>query len=158
MTDCHCEKIDLANGVEIDDNLGRFSFNVPNSNWVPYFHTNDIGNGVVCGFLDGESFKTFSITELTKDENWMSRQDMQADIESKYNVIESGSIVINKQESLWNLVDFNKDSIPSLALFVTTEHPVENWFYTINLSVSKDKYGKKEICELENSILSFRTW
>lgn len=157
LTNCLCKQIDVKEGIRVDDNIGRFSFEVPNEDWVPYFHTDHLSNGVTVGLIDGDNFKTFSITELTKAENWKSKENTQADVEANFNIIESGRIVVDGQESLWNLVDFNTDSIPSLSLYVTVEHPTENWFYTLNLSVSTDKYGKKDLCELENLILSFRT-
>ncbi|MBC3760020.1 hypothetical protein H7U19_16530 [Hyunsoonleella sp. SJ7] len=157
LSDCECVKIDLEKGIEVTDNLDRFRVTFPNENWEPNLHTDELGNGIVGALLDGDSFKSFGVTELTKAENWMSKKEMQADIESKYNVIESGSTKINGIESLWNLVDFKNDSIPSLTLYITTEHPTENLFYTLNLSVSKDKYGKKELCELENLMRTFKT-
>jgi len=157
LSDCECVKIDLEKGIEVTDNLDRFQVTFPNENWKPNLHTDELGNEIVGALLDGESFKSFGVTELTKAENWMSKKEMQADIESKYNVIESGSTKINGIESLWNLVDFKNDSIPSLTLYITTEHPTENLFYTLNLSVSKDKYGKKELCELESLMRTFKT-
>ena len=157
LSDCECVKTDLKKGIEVTDNLGRFQVTFPNENWEPNLHSDEFGNGIIGAVLDGESFKSFGVTELTKAENWMTKKEQQADIESKYNVIESGLTKINGIESLWNLVDFKDNSIPSLTLFITTEHPTENLFYTLNLSVSKDKYGKKELCELENLMRAFKT-
>ncbi|AWH72941.1 hypothetical protein DCS32_01810 [Dokdonia sp. Dokd-P16] len=147
----------MKKGIRVDDNIGRFSFEVPNEDWAPYFHKDYLGNGVTVGLVDGDNFKTFSVIELTKAENWLSKENTQTDIEANFNIIESGRIVVNGQESLWNLADFNTDSVQSLSLYVTVEYPTENWFYTLNLSVSTDEYGKKDLCELENLILSFRT-
>ena len=157
ISDCECAKIDLKKGIEVTDNLDRFRVTFPNENWEPDIHTDELGNGIVGAVLDGNSFKSFGVTELTKAENWMNKKEQQTDIESKYNVVESGLAKINGKESLWNLVDFKNDSIPSLTLYITTEHPTENLFYILNLSVSKDKYGKKELCELENIMQTFRT-
>jgi len=157
LSDCKCVKIDLKKGIEVTDNLDRFRVTFPNENWEPNLHTDELGNGIVGAVLDGGSFKSFGVTELTKAENWMNQKEQQADIESKYNVIETGLTKINGIESLWNLVDIKNDSIPSLTLYITTEHPTENLFYTLNLSVSKGKYGKKELCELENIMRTFRT-
>ncbi|MEP5255486.1 hypothetical protein [Winogradskyella rapida] len=139
------------------DNLDRFKVTYPDESWEPNLHTDNLGNGIIGVLLDGESFKSFGVTELTKAENWMNKKEQQTDIESKYNVIESGITKINGIESLWNLVDFDTDSIPSLTFYVTTEHPTKNLFYTINLSVSKDKYGKQDICELESLMKTFKT-
>lgn len=157
LSDCECVKIDLKKGIEVTDNLDRFRVTFPNENWETYLHTDELGNGIVGAVLDGDSFKSFGVTELTKAKNWMTKKEQQADIESKYNVVESGLIKINGIESLWNLVDFKNDSIPSLTLYITTEHPTENLFYTLNLSVSKGEYGKKELCELENLMRTFKT-
>ncbi|NRD24246.1 hypothetical protein HNV10_13385 [Winogradskyella litoriviva] len=157
ISNCECVKIDFKNGIKVTDNLDRFQATFPNKNWEPYIHTDELGNGIVGVVLDGSSFKSFGVTELTKAKNWLNKKEQQADIESKYNVIESGLTKINGIESLWNLVDFKNDSIPSLTLYISTEHPTENLFYTLNLSVSKDKYGKKELCELENIMRTFHT-
>lgn len=157
ISDCECLKIDIKKGIKVTDNLDRFHVTFPNENWEPNFHNDELGNGIVGAVLEGNSFKSFSVSELSKAENWMSKKEQQADIESKYNVIESGLTKINGIESLWNLVDFKNDSIPSFTLYIMTEHPTENLFYTLNLSVSKDKYGKKELCELENLLKTFRT-
>lgn len=157
MSDCECVKTDVTKGIEVTDNLDRFHVVFPNENWEPNTHTDELGNGIVGTLFDRNSFKSFGVTELTKAENWMNKKEQQFDIESKYNVIESGSTKINGMESLWNLVDFNNNSVPSLTLYITTEHPTENLFYTLNLSVSKDKYGKKELCKLENLMRTFST-
>lgn len=157
LANCSCTKIDLSTSIDVDDNLNRFKIKFPTEQWEPYLHTNELGNGVVGVIFDGESFKAFGVTELIKVDDWKSRKEAQIDIESKYNVIEKGTTVINGMDSYWNLVDFDKDSIPSLTLYITTEHPSKDWFYTLNLSVSKDKYGKKELCELENLMYTFKT-
>jgi hypothetical protein len=148
--------MDLENGIVITDDSDRFQVTFPNKNWQPQTYGDEFSNGIVGAILSENSFKSFKVTELLKVKNWKNKEEQQAYIESKYNVIESGLTKINGIESLWNLVDFKNDSIPSLTLYITTEHPTENLFYTLGISVSKDKYGKKELCELEDIIKTFR--
>jgi len=157
LSDCKCYKKDFKRGIKVTDNLDRYQIVVPNENWNPTTVTDELGNGIDAAILEGKSYKYFGVNEIKKDNDWESLKKQQAEYKSDTNVIESGFININGQESLWNLVDYNTDSIPKLTLYVTTEHPIENSFYTLNLSVSKNKYGKKELCELENLLKLFNT-
>ena len=157
FSDCKCKKFEVTKGIEVTDNLDRFKIVFPNEDWKPEIQTDEIGNRIFGVIVDEDSYKSFGVLELTKAENWKNKMQQQADIESKFNVIESGLTEINGMESLWNLVDFKNDTIPSLTLYITTEHPTKNLFYTLDLSVSIDKYGKKELCELENLMKTFKT-
>ena len=71
-------------------------------------------------------------------------------------IIESGITDVFEKKAIWNLVEEKFDTIPIIGLYVTVEHPSKDLFYTVNLAVSKNKYGKREICELENIIKSFK--
>jgi hypothetical protein len=157
LDNCNCNKPSFKEGVEISDNFNRYTIKFPNKDWEPFAHNNEWGLGIVGALIDGESFKSFGVIELQKENNWKNFEQQQAEIVAKYNVVESGLTEINGMKSFWNLVDFKNDSIPMLTLYITTEHPTENLFYTLSLSVSKDKYGKKELCELEDLLKTFNT-
>mgnify|MGYP005992155049 FL=1 len=86
----------------------------------------------------------------------MNLEEQQKDVESKYDVLDNGITDIFEKKAIWNLVEEKFDTIPIIGLYVTVEHPTDDLFYTLNLAVSKNRYGKKELCELENIIKSFK--
>jgi hypothetical protein len=152
LADCKCEKIDLNNGIVVKGTENRYSVILPDSSWNP-----EITNiGLSAGTFDDTSFKYFGINEMGKAKPWMSLEEQQKDVESKYDVIESGVSDLLQKKSIWNLVEEKFDTIPIIGLYVTVEHPTDDIFYTVNLAVSKNKYGKKELCELESIIKSFK--
>lgn len=157
FTNCECEKIRVDDEVEITDNFERYSIKFPNEEWLPYAHNNKLGDGIVGGIFKDDSFKIFGVVEMRKADDWKSIEEQQAEIAAKYNVIESGLTKVNGVSSYWNLVEEINESIPTLTLYITTEHPTENLFYTLNLSVSQNEFGKKELCELENLLQTFKT-
>ncbi|GER61056.1 hypothetical protein ULMA_31640 [Patiriisocius marinus] len=152
LNDCECEKIDLKNGITVNGKENRYSIVLPNNSWEPEV----ANNGISAGTFGENAFKYFGITEMRKAKPWMTLEEQQKDVESKYNVIESGITNVFEKKAIWNLVEEKFDTIPIVGLYVTVEHPKNDLFYTVNLAVSKNKYGKKEICELENIIKSFK--
>ncbi len=152
LNDCECEKIDLKNGITVNGKENRYSIVLPNNSWEPEV----ANNGISAGIFGENAFKYFGITEMRKAKPWMTLEEQQKDVESKYNVIESGITNVFEKKAIWNLVEEKFDTIPIVGLYVTVEHPKNDLFYTVNLAVSKNKYGKKEICELENIIKSFK--
>ncbi|TXD80860.1 hypothetical protein ESY86_20020 [Subsaximicrobium wynnwilliamsii] len=152
LEDCECEKIDLKNGIVVNGKENRYSVVLPDSSWNP--EITDIG--LSAGTFDDSSFKYFGINEMGKAKPWMSLDEQQKDVERKYDVIESGVSDMLQKKSIWNLVEEKFNTIPIIGLYVTVEHPTDDLFYTVNLAVSKNKYGKKELCELENIIKSFK--
>ena len=152
INDCECEKIDLKNGIVVNGTSNRYSIVLPNSSWEPEI----ADNGISAGTFEENAFKYFGITEMGKAKPWMTLEEQQKDVESKYDVLESGITKVFEKKAIWNLVEEKFDTIPIIGLYVTVEHPTNDLFYTVNLAVSKNKYGKKEICELENIIKSFK--
>ncbi|WP_164510894.1 hypothetical protein [Nonlabens xiamenensis] len=86
-------------GIEVIDNTGRYSVKFPNEEWQPYAHNNELGDGIVGGVFSNESVKLFGVIELTKADDWQNHKQQQKEIESKYNVVESGLTSINGIES-----------------------------------------------------------
>ncbi|MFC4635530.1 hypothetical protein ACFO3O_16590 [Dokdonia ponticola] len=80
FSDCACKKNGLSKGIEVTDNLDRFTVILPNENWKAYLHTDELGNGFVGAVLDKNSFKTFGVTELTKAEDWMNKEQQRVEI------------------------------------------------------------------------------
>jgi hypothetical protein len=152
LKDCKCEKIDLKSKLTVFGMENRYSIVLPDKSWKPEI----TDSGISAGVSEGNAFKYFGITEMRKAKPWMSLEEQQKDIESKYEVIESGITEVLEMKANWNLVEEKYDTIPIIGLYVTVEHPTDDLFYTFNLAVSKNKYGKKEICELENIIKSFK--
>jgi len=152
MKDCECEKLDLTNGIIVNGKDNRYSIVLPDNSWEPEI----ADNGISAGTFEESAFKYFGITEMRKAEPRMTLEEQQRDVESKYDVTESGTIDLFEKKSIWYLVEEEFDTIPIIGLYVTVEHPTNDLFYTVNLAVSKNKYGKKEICELENIIKSFK--
>jgi hypothetical protein len=152
LEDCNCEKIDLKNGIVVNGADNRYSVVLPDNSWNP--EITEIG--LSASVFGDNSFKYFGINEMRKAKPWMSLEEQQKDVESRFDVIESGVSDLLQKKSIWNLVEEKFDTIPIVGLYVTVEHPTDDLFYTVNLAVSKNEYGKKELCELENIIKSFK--
>lgn len=152
LNDCECEKINLDSDVTLFGMEHRYSIKLPSNNWNPEI-TDD---GISAGIFEENAFKYFGLTEMRKAKPWMTLEEQQKDVESKYDVIENGITDVFEKKAIWNLVEEKFDTIPIIGLYVTVEHPTDDLFYTLNLAVSKNKYGKKELCELENIIKSFK--
>lgn len=152
LSDCKCRKLDLKRGLIVNGKENRYSIVLPNSSWKP-----EVTNtGINAGIFKENAFKYFGISEMKKGKPWMTLEEQQKDVENKYNVIEYGITDLFEKKSIWNLVEEKYDTIPIIGLYITVEHPTNDLFYTINIAVSKNKYGKKDICELENIIKSFK--
>lgn len=152
MNDCECEKTDISSGIIVNGKENRYSVILPDSSWNPEI----TDTGISAGTFEKNTFKYFGITEMRKAQPWMTLEEQQKDVESKYDVIESGITDLFEKKSIWNLVEEKFDTIPIIGLYVTVENPKNDLFYIVNLAVSKNKYGKKEICELENIIKLFK--
>lgn len=155
ISNCSCNKIEVENGITISDSLNRYKITYPNNKWMPAKSMDELGNRIEGVVFEENSFRYFGVNELPKNDKWQSQKEQQKEIESKFNVIESGKILLNGKESLWNFVDEENDSVPTWTLYLITEHPSKNLFYTLNLALSKDKYDKVNVCELENLVNSF---
>ena len=101
-------------------------------------------------------FGIVGISEMKKDIPWPNKKEQQKEILNDYNVIESGEFNFKGQMCLWNLVEFSEDPLPINTLYITVEHPVENRFYTINLSVDQGANMRSRICQLESFIETFK--
>ena len=152
MNDCECKKINLKSDVTVFGMENRYSIELPDNSWNPEI----TDNGINAGIFEENAFKYFGIMEMKKAKPWMTLEEQQKDIESKFEVIENGVTDMFEKKAIWNLVNEKFDSIPIIVLYVTVEHPTNDLFYTLNLAVSKNKYGKRELCELENIIKSFK--
>lgn len=152
MNDCECKKDDLKSGIVVSGKENQYSIVLPDNSWSPEID----GDGISAGTFDDNAFKYFGLTEMRKAKPWMNLEEQQKDLESKYNTIESGITYLFERKAIWSLVEEKFDTTPIIGLYVTVEHPTEDLFYTLNLAVSKNKYGKEELCELENIIKSFK--
>ncbi|MCT4666181.1 MAG: hypothetical protein N4A45_13225 [Flavobacteriales bacterium] len=152
MNDCKCKKVDLTSGIIVNGKDNRYSVVLPDSSWKPEI----TATGISAGTYEENAFKYFGINEMRKAQPWMTLEEQQKNVESKYNVIESGITDLFEKKSIWNLVEEKVDTIPIITLYIIVEHPKNELFYTIDLSVSQNKYRKKELCELENIIKSFK--
>ena len=152
LNDCECEKFNLKNGIIVNGKENRYSIILPDNSW----ELEIVENGISAGTFGENAFKYFGVTEMRKANPWKSLEEQQKDVESKYEIIESGITDVFEKKAIWNLVEEKFDTIPIIGLYVTVEHPSKDLFYTVNLAVSKNKYGKREICELENIIKSFK--
>lgn len=155
IKDCKCTKFNNSNGITVVDTLNHYSIKLPNQEWNLTRNYDENGNGINAGLFRDDSFQTFGIAELEKFKPWPSKIEAQKDIDSKYDVIDFGTVYILGQEQMWSLVNLEKDEFPSLSLFITIEHPYKGKFYTLNLSASNGKEVKKRLCELEGLIESF---
>lgn len=152
MKDCACEKVDLTEGLVVRGSGNRYSVTLPNTDWNPQI----IENGLNAAVFENDAFKFFGIVEMKNSQPWKTLEEQQQDIERKYDVIESGTTIMFNKKSIWNLVNEKFDTIPLKVLNVTVENTKNDLFYTLSLGVSSNNYGKKELCELESIIKSFK--
>jgi len=134
LNDCECEKIDLKSDVTLFGIENRYSVALPDNSWEPEI----TDNGISAGIFEGNAFKYFGITEMGKAKPWMTLEEQQKDVENKYEVIESGITDLFEKKAIWNLVEEKFDTIPTIGLYLTVEHPTNDLFYTLGLSVSKE--------------------
>ncbi|MEC7785198.1 MAG: hypothetical protein VYB38_17460 [Bacteroidota bacterium] len=152
MKDCTCKKIDLTKGLVLKGSGNRYSVTLPNKDWNPVI----IENGLNAAVFEKEALKFFGIVEMKNSQPNQTLDEQQQDIEHNFDVIESGTTMMFNKKSIWNLVKEKVDTISLKVLYVTVENPKNELIYTLSLGVSSNRYGKKELCELETIIKSFK--
>ncbi len=150
---CKCEQVDLQNGMEIRDKLDHYQITYPDSTWLPILNLDTNGNGITVGDTSLGYIRVFAVTELERNFEFTDWDEQQKDIESKFDVIDKGTINYQNQEVHWNLVKFEVDKM--MTLYFTVNHPTDKRFYTLNLTVEDGESFKERLCTLESFLDKF---
>lgn len=153
FSDCSYEQAELQNWLTVKDTLGNYHIKYPDPSWMPMSNFDSNGNGITVGDTSLGYLRIFSVTELEKKINFLDWDKQQKDIESEFNVIEKGTIFYKNQDVHWNLIKFDIDNMWSL--YLTVDHPIEERFYTLNLTVEDGEDIKSRICTLESFLYGF---
>ncbi|MGB1296062.1 MAG: hypothetical protein ACPG6V_11330 [Flavobacteriales bacterium] len=152
---CRCDKVSLENGITISDSLNHFQMTYPDSSWNPLLNLDSYGNGISVGDSSQGYFRIFAINEFIKRDTFIDWEIEQNKIEQEFNVVEKGEKAMFIQNVHWNLVKFDDENPSYWSLFLTIYHPIDNRFYTLNLTVEDGINIKERICTLENFIGNF---
>lgn len=147
--------INLDGGIVVTDSLGYFSFQIPDSTWAPVRFLNDIDNGLTVGDTSLGYLRIFNVNQsnYTYDWNW---EEEQKNVKQDFNVIETGEIYVNGQESKYNLVLFENDNPQMISFYVTVLDTIRRRQYILTLTTEYAKDFKSRISNMNPLIDSFK--
>ena len=148
--------LNLSAGIVVSDTLGYFSYKMPDSSWLPQRYLGENTTGLTIGDISSQGhwfFFNASHSFYTGEWNW---EIEQKNVESDFNVIETGNISLLGQERPYNVVHFHVDSPQTISFYVTVLDTVKKSNYTLNLMTDYDEDYKSRICEMKPLLESFR--
>ncbi|MDB2435691.1 hypothetical protein N9W65_01795 [Schleiferiaceae bacterium] len=154
--DCSESTLNLSEGIVVSDTLGYFSYKLPDSSWLPQRYLGENTTGLTIGDISSEGhWFVFNASHsfYTGEWNW---EVEQKNVESDFNVIETGNISLLGQERPYNIVHFHVDSPQTISFYVTVLDTVKKSNYTLNLTTDYDEDYKSRICEMKPLLESFR--
>ena len=154
--DCSRSTLILSDGIEVSDTLGYFSYKMPDSSWLPTRHLEENATGLTIGDISSEGhwfLFNASHSFYTGEWDW---EIEQKNVESDFNVIETGIISLLGQERPYNIVHFLVDSPQTISFYVTVLDTLKKSNYTLNLTTDYDEDYKSRICEMKPLLESFR--
>ncbi|MDA7805648.1 hypothetical protein N9O54_05470 [Schleiferiaceae bacterium] len=154
--DCSGSPLILSDGIEVSDTLGYFSYKMPDSSWLPQRYLGENTTGLTIGDISSEGhWFVFNASHsfYTGEWNW---EVEQKNVESDFNVIETGNISLLGQERPYSIVHFHVDSPQTISFYVTILDTVKKSNYTLNLTTDYDEDYKSRICEMKPLLGSFR--
>ncbi|MCH8904022.1 MAG: hypothetical protein IIA45_08930 [Bacteroidetes bacterium] len=153
--DCNCSKVKLKDAITVTDTLNHFQIEFPDRSWYHILSLDTNGNSITGGDTSLGYLRIVVVTELN-DKSFLKNWDIQqAGVESEFNVVEKGEIELYNQIVHWNLVRIDVDQRITWSLYLTVEHPREDRYYLLNLSVDDDKNARERICTLESFLETF---
>jgi hypothetical protein len=149
---CSCKQVELTNGITITDSLGKFSYVIPDSLWLPQRSVGFNENGLTVGdtLLGYIRFFNINQSKFTGDFIWEIEQKI---IEKEFNVIDKGQTTFKGQLTHWNLVHFDEDGY--ITLYISHIDREEKDTYTISMTVEFNPDYKQRLCELESFLETF---
>jgi len=152
--DCDCNTFSLDNGVEVMDLFENYSFMTPDSSWTPYYDHDTNGACVTITNLMEDVVFAVTFCQLMKIQPWPSLEEQMTEIDTSYNVLENGQLLIDSLEGYWHLV-LNEDS--SISLQITLSHETAKTFFSLGSMYMGEKLSNKQaLCSLESIIYSFK--
>lgn len=149
------KKVDISNGLFISDTLGMFEYKIPDSSWMPIRVYDNTGNGLTVGDTTNGYFRGINVNQIkyTPPYDDESEHDI---IMSKYNVLETGFMLIYNQKCRWHLINEFEDNHDYTSLFISYVDTLNSNLFVIHALVENAGDYKSRICSLENIIKSFR--
>jgi len=154
--DCSRSTLILSDGIEVSDTLGYFSYKMPDSSWLPTRHLEENATGLTIGDISSEGhwfLFNASHSFYTCEWDW---EIEQKNVESDFNVIETGIISLPGQERPYNIVHFLVDSLQTISFYVTVLDTLKKSNYTLNLTIDYDEDYNSRICEMIPLLESFK--
>lgn len=152
--DCTCNTFSIENGIQVNDLFKNYSITIPDSSWFPESDNDPEGTCVFVAKSINEEIYAATFCQFMKTKPWPSLDEQLTEIETNFNVLESGSLNIDSLNGFWHLV-LNEDSTTSLQ--ITLSNNEDKTFFSLStLSVNSSSSSKEALCKIEPIIYSFK--